>query len=91
MSRHERKIFMDNNEFDLDDLIDNSEFSRCESMATRDAAEDFLKTVKENTDGEKAAEKIKRDCDDLVYCTFHDAFKQGFCFAVKSVKFLLKS
>ena len=82
---------MDNNKFSLDELLRCSEFSRYESMATVDAMNDFLKTVKENTDGEKAAEKIKRDCDDLVYCTFHDAFKQGFCFAMKSVKFLLKS
>lgn len=82
---------MDNNEFDLDELLRCSEFSRYESMATRDAMNDFLETVKENTDSEKAAEKIKRDCDDLIYCTFHDAFKQVFCFAVKSVKFLLKS
>lgn len=82
---------MDNNEFDLDELLRCSEFSRYESMETRDAMNDFLETVKENTDGEKAAEKIKRDCGDLIYCTFHDAFKQGFCFAVKSVKFLMKS
>lgn len=82
---------MDNNEFNLDELLRCDEFSRYESMETRDAMNDFLETVKENTDGEKAAEKIKRDCDDLIYCTFHDAFKQGFCFAVKSVKFLLKS
>ena len=52
---------------------------------------DFLETVMENTDGEKAAEKIKRESEDVVYCVFNDAFKQGFCFAVKSVKFLLKS
>ncbi len=91
MSSHERKIFMDNNEFSLDELLNCSDFSRYESMAARCAMEDFLRTVKENTDGEKSAEKITRDCKDLVYCTFNDAFKQGFCFAVKSVKFLLKS
>lgn len=82
---------MDNNEFDLDELLRCDEFSRYESMATRDAMNDFLETVMENTDGEKAAEKIKRESEDVVYCVFNDAFKQGFCFAVKSVKFLLKS
>ncbi|MBD5140563.1 MAG: hypothetical protein HDT25_03985 [Ruminococcus sp.] len=82
---------MDNNEFSLDDLLNCSDFSRYESMAARYAMEDFLQTVKENTDGEKAFEKIKQDGRDLAYCTFNDGFKQGFCFAVKSVKFLLKS
>lgn len=81
---------MDNNEFSLDELLNCSDFSRYESIATRYAMEDFLKTVKENTDCEKSAEKINRDCKDLVYCAFNDAFKQGFCFAVKSIKFLLK-
>ena len=82
---------MDNNEFSLEELLNCSDFSRYESISTRNAAEDFLNTVKAHTEDEKSAEKIKRVCDDLVYCTFHDAFKQGFCFAVKSIKFLLKS
>lgn len=81
---------MDNNEFSLDELLNCSDFARYESMTAKYAMEDFLATVKENTDGEKAAEKIKRDCNDLIYCTFNDAFKQGFCFAIKSIKFLLK-
>ncbi|MBD5147012.1 MAG: hypothetical protein HDT21_14080 [Ruminococcus sp.] len=82
---------MDNNEFDLDALLDCDAFVRYESVEAKCAMDDFLKTVKENTDGEKTVEKIKRDLNDLVYYTFNDAFKQGFCFAVKSVKFLLKS
>lgn len=81
---------MDNNEFSFDELLNCSDFSRYESMATICAMEDFLQTVKENADGEKAFEKVKQDGNDLAYCTFNDGFKQGFCFAVKSLKFMLK-
>ncbi|MCM1024703.1 MAG: hypothetical protein NC395_11705 [Prevotella sp.] len=81
---------MDFNEFNLDALIDCNDFVRYESNMTRDAKEDFIKTVKAHTESETASERINRECEDLIYCVSHDAFKQGFCFAMKSVKFLLK-
>ena len=82
---------MDNNEFDLDALLNCDEFSRRKSPEAIYAMDDFLKVVKENVGDENAAEKIKRESNNLMYHTFNDAFKQGFCFAVKSVKFLMKS
>ena len=50
---------------------------------------DFLNAVKECAGDENAVEKIKRESTNLMYYTFNDAFKQGFCFAVKSLKFML--
>lgn len=81
---------MDNNEFNLDELLNCDEFSRRKSPEAIYAMDDFLKVVKENVGDENTAEKIKRESNNLMYYTFNDAFKQGFCFAVKSVKFLLK-
>lgn len=82
---------MDNNEFSLDALLRCDEFSRTESLAAFYAKSDFGAVVREHVSDEEAVEKIKRECEDVAYCVFDDAFKQGFCFAVKSVKFLLKS
>lgn len=82
---------MDNNEFSFDALLNCDEFSRYKSLETMYAMDDFLKAVRECVSDEKAVEKIKRENTNLTYCIFNDAFKQGFCFAVKSFKFLLKS
>lgn len=82
---------MYNNEFDLDALLDCDDFPRRKSPETIYAADDFLKAVTECISDEKSAEKIKRENTNLMYYTFNDAFKQGFCFAVRTVKFLLKS
>lgn len=81
---------MDNNEFSLDDLLNSDEFSRRKSPETIYAMDDFLKVLAECVSDEKAAEKIKLENTNLMYCTFNDAFKQGFCLAVRSVKFLMK-
>ncbi|MDE6131783.1 MAG: hypothetical protein K2G04_00195 [Oscillospiraceae bacterium] len=81
---------MDNNEFSFDALLNNDEFARYESPATMYAMEDFLKVVRECVEDEKSMEKIKKESKDLSYCVFNDAFQQGFCFAVKSLKFMLK-
>lgn len=81
---------MDNNEFSFEALLNCDDFSCYESLSTNYAKDDFLKTVKEYVTDEKAVEKIKRENEDLAYCTFNDAFKQGFKFAVKSMIFILK-
>lgn len=81
---------MDNNEFSFDALLNCDEFSRNESFTTYYAKSNFLKVVGEYVSDEGAVKKIKRECEDVAYCVFNDAFKQGFCFAVKSAKFMLK-
>lgn len=80
---------MDNNEFSFDALLRNDEFSRSESLATHYAKSDFLEAVREYVSDEKAVEKLSRECEDVAYCVFEDAFKQGFCFAVKSARFFM--
>ncbi|MDE5740976.1 MAG: hypothetical protein K2H90_00840, partial [Oscillospiraceae bacterium] len=85
-----KEAFMDNNEFSFDELLNCDDFSRYESIATHYARSDFLKMITEYVKDEKAVEKIKRESEELVYCAFNDAFKQGFKFAVKSIIFILK-
>lgn len=80
---------MDNNEFSFDALLNCDEFSRYKSPEAIYAINDFLNAVKECAGDENAVEKIKRESTNLMYYTFNDAFKQGFCFAVKSLKFML--
>ncbi len=51
----------------------------------------FFQTLsKKNIDNEKIADIILGAENDYACYTFNDAFKQGFCFAVKSMKFMLK-
>lgn len=78
------------NEFSFDALLNNDEFARYKSPEAMYAMEDFLKAVTECVGDEKSVEKIKKESNDLSYCAFNDGFKQGFCFAVKSLKFMLK-
>lgn len=81
---------MDDNEFSFDALLNCDEFTYYESFMTHYAKDDFFKALEECVSDEKALERIKRENKDMMYCVFSDGFKQGFCFAVKSVKFLLK-
>ena len=81
---------MDCNEFSFDALLNCDEFSRCKSPETIYAMDDFLKIVEECASDEEKAEKIKRENTNLTYCTFNDAFKQGFCFAVKILKGIMR-
>lgn len=81
---------MDNNEFDLDALLDCDEFARCESIETRCAMNSLFDLIKKNVSDTKTVDFIRgasRNYRDFVY---KDAFKQGFCFAVKAMKFMLK-
>ncbi|MDE6763205.1 MAG: hypothetical protein K2N26_05445 [Oscillospiraceae bacterium] len=82
---------MDNNEFSLDALLESSDFTPYESVKTRCAMNGLFDLITESVADEKTADLIQSAANGYGCYVFNDAFKQGFCFAIKSVKFLLKS
>lgn len=81
---------MDNNEINLDALLNSDAFVRYESIETRCAMNNFFELIEKNISDEKTADIIQGAESDYAFYLFNDAFKQGFCFAVKSLKFMLK-
>lgn len=81
---------MDYNEFSLDALLDSDEFCRNESVETRCAMDRLFELVEKNVSDAKTVDVIRVAGRDYRSHLFNDAFKQGFCFAVKTIKFMLK-
>lgn len=81
---------MDNNQFSFDALLDSDDFCRYESIETRCAMNSLFELVEKNVSDPKAVDVIRSAGRDYRSYLFSDAFKQGFCFAVKTIKFLLK-
>lgn len=81
---------MDTNEFSFDALLSSSDFSSVESAGTSYAYNELETILKENVKDDGVSSKIKKLAEDYACSSYNDAFKQGFCFAVKSIKFLLK-
>lgn len=81
---------MDINEFSLDALLNCDEFAHYESIETRCAANNFFDLIKKNLSDIKTVDLIHGAASDYRSYVFNDAFKQGFCFAVKAMKFMLK-
>lgn len=81
---------MDNNEFSLDALLDCDVFVRSESVETRCALNRLSDLIEKNIGDEKTVDMIQGAESDYACYVYRDAFKQGFCFAVKSLKFMLK-
>lgn len=90
MSRlFERKIFMDNNLFSLDALLESPEFTRYESKETTRVFCEFGEFAETHC-RDIFADELNDLVSDYGSTVFSDGFKQGFCFAVKSIKFLMK-
>lgn len=81
---------MEPNEFSLDALLSCSDFKPEESMKTSDKFDEFEEFAEENVKDEKILFNIKTLAENYGCSSYNDGFKQGFCFAVKSIKFLLK-
>lgn len=81
---------MDTNEFSFEALLSSSEFLSFESARTSYAYNELETLLKENVKDDGVSFEIKKLAGDYACSSFNDAFKQGFCFAVKSIKFLLK-
>ena len=81
---------MDNNEFSFDALFKCSEFRRCESTKTSYAYNELEHFISKNIKDDDIADELKSDIEHYRCLSFDDGFKQGFCFAVKAIKFLMK-
>ncbi|MDE5741911.1 MAG: hypothetical protein K2H90_05625 [Oscillospiraceae bacterium] len=81
---------MDPNEFSFDALFSCSEFMYVESARTSDNFNELENFLKENVKDDKISHEIKNLTENYGCAAYKDAFEQGFCFAVKSIKFLLK-
>lgn len=81
---------MDANEFSFDALLSSSEFMSVESARTAYSYSEFETFLKENVKDGDVSSEIKKLVEDYACCSYNDAFKQGFVFAVKSIKFMLK-
>lgn len=81
---------MDNNEFSFKALFNNSDFVRYESVKSREAVRNFCDYVSQNIKNPDIADEIQDFANDCSCADFEAAFEQGFCFAVKALKFMLK-
>lgn len=81
---------MDNNEFSFDALFDNDDFIRYESKETKSFFSALCEFAENNIKGNVLEDVFHDRISDYRNSIFDDGFKQGFCFAVKSIKFLMK-
>ena len=81
---------MDNNEFSFDALLKCSEFFTCESTKTSYAYNELDGFIDKNIKDSDISDELKTLAEYYRHSSFDDGFKQGFCFAVKSLKFMLK-
>ena len=63
---------------------------RYESIETRCAMNSLFDLIEKNVSDPKTVDAIRAAGRDYRSHLFDDAFKQGFCFAVKTIKFMLK-
>ncbi|MDE6764635.1 MAG: hypothetical protein K2J73_13290 [Oscillospiraceae bacterium] len=81
---------MDINDFSFDALLECDVFARYESIETRCAMNSLFEYIEKNVSDVKTVNMIHGALSDCRSYIFNDAFKQGFCFAVKTIKFMLK-
>ncbi len=81
---------MDNNQFSFEALLESDDFCRYESIETRCAMNSLFDLVENNVSDKKIVDMIHGACSNYGRRKFCDAFAQGFCFAVKSIKFMMK-
>ena len=80
---------MDENEFSFEALFNKcSEFKRYTSPEYKNAYDRFYKFLNDNLNDSRLVDKFENETS--LYCTFAEesGFMQGFCFAVKIIKFL---
>lgn len=81
---------MDINEFSLDALLECDVFAHYESIEARCAMNSLFDLIEKNVSDTNTVNTIHSAASDYRCYVFNDAFKQGFCFAVKAMKFMLK-
>lgn len=81
---------MDNNTFGFDALFDCDDFVRYESRETKMFFDALSEFVGNNTNESMLEDEFYDHISDYRNSLFNDGFKQGFCFAIKAIKFLIR-
>ncbi|MCM1329963.1 MAG: hypothetical protein NC253_11040 [Ruminococcus sp.] len=81
---------MDNNEFSFRALFDCPEFEFYENRDFKKAYSELKHILDFEVKDEKYREKLDDTTIECIQAAHMNAFTQGFCFAVKSIKFLMK-
>lgn len=81
---------MDKNKFSLDELLKCCEFVPYESKSAILSYDEMQLFLEKNINDKGIVMKIESLAGNFGKRNFDDGFKQGFCFAVKSIKFLMK-
>lgn len=81
---------MDCNEFSFDALFDNSNFKVYESKELLSAYDELNRVLVSNTNNAVTLSNIESAVLGCISEAQRASFIQGFCFAVKSIKFLMK-
>ncbi|MDE6746014.1 MAG: hypothetical protein K2J72_05170 [Oscillospiraceae bacterium] len=81
---------MDCNEFSFDALFESNEFKVYESKELLSAYDELNRVLISNTDDAVTLSNIESAALGCISEAQRASFMQGFCFAVKSIKFLMK-
>ncbi|MDE6764062.1 MAG: hypothetical protein K2J73_10350 [Oscillospiraceae bacterium] len=81
---------MDPNEFSFGALFNCADFRFSESLAFKEAFAELNNILETELCKSDLRSRLDNAANRCIFEARSDAFKQGFCFAVKSIKFLLK-
>lgn len=79
---------MDNNEFSFEAVFRNDEFKRYESPEFLKAVFEFDKLIKSKLGDVEIREQIDNASAKCCIAAQDSSFEQGFCFAVKLIRFM---
>lgn len=80
---------MDNNEISFEAVFKNSDFKRYESPEYLKAVFEFDRLIKNKLTDNKIREEIDNASTKCCTAAQDSSFEQGFCFAVKIIRFML--
>lgn len=80
---------MDNNELSFEAVFRNSEFKRYESPEFLKSVFEFDKLIKNKLNDDEIREEIDNAAAKCCTAAQDSSFEQGFCFAVKIIRFML--
>ena len=83
-------MLMDCNEFSFEALFECPEFDFYENKEFRKSYAELCRISENDIKEANLSRRIAEVTSKCVYESHKDAFKQGFAFAIKSIKFILK-
>lgn len=81
---------MDANEFSFEALFNSNDFHFDDCLAFKEEYAELNDILEVEIGGSELCGRLENAVESCIYEARAEAFKQGFCFAVKSIKFMLK-